>query len=233
MNGKTSPFDTVAPNNLHPWTDVQGRTLQARFVKLFAGTVTIEWNGQMVPLPMTSLSPQSQALANQLASANKPKPKPVSPRPKPAPTPPQPKVAAQPTVVTEDVALDEEHNWQATNGSLIKAKFISIVDADINLLVNQGRSEVTVPLTRLTKDSQALAQKLNKDLQERNKMRTAEANKRKKMKVPALVEADISRYHKWMSSTGTEIEAMYVDAGDDGVTLLMRNNPNRPYELGW
>ena len=233
MNGKTSPFDTVAPNNLHPWTDVQGRTLQARFVKLFAGTVTIEWNGQMVPLPMNSLSPQSQALANQLASANKPKPKPVTPRPKPVPTPPQPKVAAQPTVVTEDVALDEEHNWQATNGSLIKAKFISIVDADINLLINQGRSEVTVPLTRLTKDSRALAQKLNKDLQERNKMRAAEANKRKKMKVPTLVEADISRYHKWMSSTGTEIEAMYVDAGDEGVTLLMRNNPNRPYELGW
>ena len=64
-------------------------------------------------------------------------------------------------------------------------------------------------------------------------MRAAEANKRKKMKVPALVEADISRYHKWMSSTGTEIDALYVDAGDEGVTLLMRNNPNRPYELGW
>ena len=26
---------------------------------------------------------------------------------------------------------------------------------------------------------------------------------------------------------------MYVDAGDEGVTLLMKNNPNRPYELGW
>jgi hypothetical protein len=231
-NGKPSPFDTVAPNQLHPWTDVQGRTLQARFVKLFAGTVTIEWNGQMVPLPMSSLSPQSQALASQLASVNKPKIKPPSP-PKPVPAPSKPKIAAQPTVVTEDVALDEEHNWQATNGSLIKAKFLSIVEADINLLMNQGRSEVTVPLSRLTKDSQALAQKLNKDLQQRNKMRAAEANKRKKMKVPALVEADITRYHKWMSSTGTEIDALYVDAGDDGVTLLMRNNPNRPYELGW
>jgi hypothetical protein len=232
MNGASSPFDTVAPNQLHPWTDVQGRTLQARFVKLFAGTLTIEWNGQMVPLPMTSLSPQSQALATQLASANKPKIKTPSP-PKPAPAPSRPKIAAQPTVVSEDVALDEEHNWQATNGSLIKAKFLSIVETDINLLMNQGRSEVTVPMSRLTKDSQALAQKLNKDLQERNKMRAAEANKRKKMKVPALVEADISRYHKWMSSTGTEIDALYVDAGDEGVTLLMRNNPNRPYELGW
>ena len=64
-------------------------------------------------------------------------------------------------------------------------------------------------------------------------MRQQEANKRSKMEVPSLVEADLSRYHQWMSSTGTAIEALYVDAGDEGVTLLMRNNPNRPYELGW
>ena len=142
-------------------------------------------------------------------------------------------VIAKPTVVTESVALDEEHNWQATNGSIIKAKFISIVGEDINLLINQGRSEATVPLLRLTKESQELAKKLNKDLAERSKMREQEANKRKKMKVPELVEKDLSLHHKWVSSTGTEIEAMYVDAGDEGVTLLMKNNPNRPYELGW
>ena len=59
-------------------------------------------------------------------------------------------------------------------------------------------------------------------------MREQEANKRKKMKVPELVEKDLSLHHKWVSSTGTEIEAMYVDAGDEGVTLLMKNNPNRP-----
>ena len=53
------------------------------------------------------------------------------------------------------------------------------------------------------------------------------------MEVPAVVEADIARYHKWQSSDGNEIEAMYVDAKDSGVTLLMKNNPNKPYELGW
>ena len=90
-----------------------------------------------------------------------------------------------------------------------------------------------MPLSRLNKDSQALAQKLNKDLADRNKMREQEANKRKQMKVPELEEADLTRHHNWISSTGTEIEAMYVDAGDEGVTLLMRNNPNSPYELGW
>ena len=116
------------PSQLHSWTDVQGRTLQARFIRLFAGTVTIEWNGQMVPLPMSSLSAESQSLANRLASAGSPTPKPETPAPKPAPAPPKPAIVAKPTVVTEDVALDEEHNWQATNGSLIKAKFISIVE---------------------------------------------------------------------------------------------------------
>ena len=181
---------------------------------------------------MSSLSPQSQALANQLASAGSTTPKPVQSTPV-APTP-KPEVAAvKPTVVTEDVALDQEHKRQATNGSLIKAKFISIEGEDINLLMNQGRSEVTVPLSRLTKDSLALANKLNKDLIERNKMRQEEAkDKRQKMKVPDLAESDLNRYHKWMSSTGSEIEAIYVDAGEEGVTCL-RNNPNRPYELGW
>ena len=230
MNESPAALDK---NGLHSWTDVQGRTLEARFVSLFAGTVTIEWNGQMVPLPMNSLSPQSQALANQLASSVSPTPNPLPTTPKPTSVLPKSEIEVKPTVISDEVALDQEHNWQATNGSLIKAKFISIEGEDINLLMNQGRSEVTVPMSRLTKDSLALANKLNKDLTERNKMRKEEANKRKKMKVPELAESDLNQYHKWISSTGSEIEAMYVDAGEEGVTLLMRNNPNRPYELGW
>lgn len=224
---QTSVSEDLSTTGIHPWTDTQGRTLQARFIKLFAGMVTIEWNGKMVPLPMNSLSPESQALANKLASIKKMPTEKTPPRSKPVAT------VVEPTVVTEDVALDEEHNWQATNGSLIKAKFLSLEGEDVNLMVNQGRSEATVPLTRLTKASQDLAKKLNQDLTTRNKMRQQEAGKRLKMKVPSLVEADINRYHKWQSADGNEIDALYVDAGDEGVTLLMRKNPNRPYELGW
>ena len=228
MSGKqTSVSENLSTAAVHPWTDKQGRTLQARFIKLFAGTVTIEWNGKMVPLLMNSLSPQSQTLANKLASTKK---MPTETTPPPSrPVAP----AVKPTVVTEDVALDEEHNWQATNGSLIKAKFLSLEGEDVNLMLNQGRSEATVPLSRLTKASRDLAKKLNQDLLTRNRMRQQEAGKRLKMKVPSLVEADINRYHKWQSADGNEIDALYVDAGDEGVTLLMRKNPNRPYELGW
>ncbi|MBO26574.1 MAG: hypothetical protein CMI33_08290, partial [Opitutales bacterium] len=48
---------------LHPWTDLQGRTLQATFVKSDGTTVTINWNGQVVPIPLATLSPASQELA--------------------------------------------------------------------------------------------------------------------------------------------------------------------------
>ena len=36
-----------------------------------------------------------------------------------------------------------------------------------------------------------------------------------------------------MSSDGNELEAMFVAANDNGVTLLMRKNSNKPYELPW
>ena len=55
-------------DQLHPWTDSQGRTLQASFISLDTEKVTIKWNGQIVPIPLASLSPESQSLARQLAS---------------------------------------------------------------------------------------------------------------------------------------------------------------------
>ena len=61
------PLIHAADEVLHPWTDVQGRTLQAYFVKSDGVIVTIKWNGQVVPIPLVSLSPASQALAQKLA----------------------------------------------------------------------------------------------------------------------------------------------------------------------
>ena len=59
----------AADEALHSWTDNQGRTLQASFVKSDGTIVTIKWNGQDVPIPLATLSPESQALAQKLAQA--------------------------------------------------------------------------------------------------------------------------------------------------------------------
>ena len=53
------------------------------------------------------------------------------------------------------------------------------------------------------------------------------------MKVPSLSESDLEKTHNWKSSDGNQIQAVFVAANDTGVTLLMKNNPNRPYELNW
>lgn len=225
-------FGSVGAPALYPWTDLQGRTLQAKFVKADATTVTIDWQGQVIPLPLATLAPASQALAKKLSGSSPTAPTPSTPSvPVPA-APPKPK-RPTPTVVTGEVALEAEHNWEATTGTVIKAKFVSIDGEDVNLLMYGGRAEQSVPLARLSKTSQELAKKLQADLDKQTKLRGQEAAKRKKMEVPSVVEADITRYHKWQSSDGNEIEAMYVDAKDSGVTLLMKKNPNKPYELGW
>ena len=96
-----------------------------------------------------------------------------------------------------------------------------------------GRSEQTIPLSRLSNDSQQLDKKLQSLLAKQQQRLKQFANKRKGMKVPPLTETDIGRTHEWKSSDGNKILAVFVAANDTGVTLLMKNNPNRPYELGW
>ena len=58
--------------NLYPWTDLDGRTLQARFVKLDQKNLTIDVNGQPFDIPINTLSPESKALATMLQAQQKP-----------------------------------------------------------------------------------------------------------------------------------------------------------------
>ena len=57
---------------LHPWTDLKGRTLQASFIKSDGVTLTINWNGKVIPIPLSTLSAESNALAQQLSSPQVP-----------------------------------------------------------------------------------------------------------------------------------------------------------------
>ena len=55
---------------LHPWTDLKGRTLQAKFIKADGASVTIDWNGKRLDLPLNTLSPESKALALKLGGGS-------------------------------------------------------------------------------------------------------------------------------------------------------------------
>ena len=49
--------------NVYPWTDLSGRTLQAKFLQVGGSAVTIEINGQPFDIPLDTLSAESKALA--------------------------------------------------------------------------------------------------------------------------------------------------------------------------
>jgi len=213
---------------IHSWTDIQGRTLQATFMKADATSVTLNWNGRVVPIPLVNLNAASQKLARDLASANSTPS--VTLNPKPSPAPPQ---TLKPTTVEGELSLDAEHNWESTDGNVIKAKFMSLEGEDVNLGLLGGRRESSVPLSRLSSDSQALAKKLHGIYAAKEKIAVLAAKKRKSMKVPELTESSLNDMHLWKSSGGNEIEASFVAADESVLTLVMKANPSRPYEIPW
>ena len=189
-----NPFDTIAPkpnaSQLHPWTDLQGRTLEAVFLKMDSYSVTVSWQGKEVPLPIANLNPASQALARSLAGGTSSPKKSVVKSVAPGKT----VVASVPRAVGE-LSLDKEYDWKNTAGIVLKAKFISVEGDTLNLSMYGGRSEQSIPLGRMAKESQGLAKKLQALLAKQAKRLKDFSIKRKSMKVPTLSESDLGKYH--------------------------------------
>jgi hypothetical protein len=118
---------------LHPWTDLNGRTLQAKFIKGNNVSVTIEWNGQRFDLPMDTLSDQSKALAEKfmLKSAG-----------------------------SEKVDADFQQ-WKDTSGRTIQAKFIK--SDKLTVTLNWNGKNTVLPLSMFDQESQIMAAKLQSD----------------------------------------------------------------------
>ena len=226
LAGRLSQAAAPSAAGMHSWTDTQGRTLQAVFLKTDGVTVTLNWNGRVVPIPLATLSPASQKLARELASAKATPSKPSEPSSPSAPT-------LEPTPADGELSLDAEHNWASTDGNVIKAKFLSLEGEDLNLGLFGGRRESSVPLSRLSPDSQVLAKNLHGIYQEKEKKAIQAAKKRKSMKVPDLADNSLDDMHMWKSSDGNAIEAMFVAADESVLTLVMKQNPSRPYEIPW
>ena len=212
---------------LHPWTDLKGRTLQAKFLKADAASVTIDWNGQVFTLPLNTLQPQSQKLAAKLRAAARPKP----PAGSTSPGTSSPGIEA--TDPDGELDLSAEQVWTSSDGNPLKGRFVEVNDANLTLSTLGGRREVIVPLSRLSETSQYLAKKLKALAAAEAKKLAALAKARSKMKLPKVTEADLDSEHDWNSSENRAIKATFVDANDEYVTIFLSNNPTRTFELPW
>ena len=214
---------------LHPWTDIQGRTLQASFISLdqAAQTVTIKWNGQVFPLPLNTLDTQSQALAKQLGAP--------APKPPPATSSPFDEIlAAVPQDLLGPEALDLEHDWQSSDGRALKAKFVSLKGDQLSLSMNGGAKVFTIGLDKFALESQALAKLLQPLAAKHRPASPKPVAPAKPVKVvpPKVVEADLDKVHTWTSSDGRPLQASFVSADDKGVDLKIRGRSS-PMSLPW
>jgi len=118
---------------LHPWTDLSGRTLQAKFIKGNNTSVTIEWNGNRFDLPIDTLSDQSKALAKKFIQESAGSEKPDA----------------------------DVQQWKDTSGRSIQAKFIKSDKLTVTLDWN-GKTTV-LPLSMFDQESQNMASRLQSE----------------------------------------------------------------------
>ena len=228
-----APFLSILGQDetLYPWTDTQGRTLQASFISLdeVAQTVIIKWNGKVFPLPLSTLSSASQALAKQLAV---PVPATSAASSSPFDEIVDEVISAMPEDALGPEALDIDHDWTSSDGKTLSAKFISLVGDQLTISMNGGAKEFTVPLNRFSSESQALANLLQSLAKKHRPTPPKPAVSSKPVKVvpPKVVEADLEEIHTWTSADGRSLEAKFVSADENGVELKMRG---RPMNLSW
>ena len=104
-------------------------------------------------------------------------------------------------------ALDVEHDWTSADGRPLSAKFISLVGDQLTMAMNGGAKEFTLPLSKFSVESQALAKVLQKVAKKHRPAPPKPAVSAKPVKVvpPKVVEADLDKVHTWTSADGRSI----------------------------
>ena len=120
-------------DKLHPWTDLNGRTLQAKFIQANEISVTIEWKGQRFDLPVDTLSDESKALAKKFIENGMGSPK----------------------------ADIEVHEWKDTADRTIQAKFIK--SDKLTVTLNWNGKTTALPLSMFDQESRTRAARLQSE----------------------------------------------------------------------
>lgn len=140
-------FTAHAADNVRTWTDVDGRTIQAQFIREVDGDVTFLKDGKLVTWPLDRLSEKDQKLIRELESDKKVEetaPPAGAPRPELAPpiddaqTKSAPPLSGSKSSVTNKRAVAETRNWRDRKGKQTSAKFVRIHEENV-ILSRSGR----------------------------------------------------------------------------------------------
>jgi hypothetical protein len=129
-------------SQLHSWTDLNGRKLEAKFIQANGTSVTIEWNGNRFDLPIITLNEESKILLQKLKGQAEEAPKNES----------------------------NLHEWKDTSGRTIQASFVKSDKLTVTLNWN-GKISV-LPLSMFDDASRQLAIRLQVASQSQKKIPT-------------------------------------------------------------
>ena len=218
--GRMQPKPKEISGDLRSWTDVQGRTIEAKFLTIEGQNLMLEWNGRVTSLPLTMFDEASRKLANDLEqSKSKSEPKPSQ---------------ASPVKVDLDgpLNLENEYPWQNNSGQTVKGVFLSMDNKQLIISIARGTREVPITLDSLSEDSRKLAQKLNGLAVAKKKDLADLVAKRKKMKVPQLSVTDLDKEHELSDIQGQSLVARFTEANNEKVSLLVKGR-SQPIDLPW
>ncbi len=234
------------------WRDMQGRIIQANFIRADAYSITLEMNGEHFTLPMEMLDKKSMHQAfifSQHSKSNEAMPhrsagqtgnsinsdlsnENPSPVNKNEVQPPPPNTSVQNKDANITLDIFEVQQWTNPEGKPLEAYFTDLKENILNLKTKSGQT-VSMELGKLDQDSQLLAKKL-KDLKSKRDQEIARAiAKRKEMKVPSLKDEDLNKIHAFENTEGNTVNATFIRADDHKVVITLSNNPNRLIPMTW
>ena len=165
---------TVSVASGRTWTNQNGQTLEAVFVRVVGSQVILRRGTKFVRLPFSTLSPSDQEYIRQKTTRSKPRPVDTSD----LGASPHTETAPSNQDLTDD-SLSRSRVWSDVTGEFqIEAEFISLVEGTVSLKrLDDGRT-ISVPLARLSESDRNVASRL--------------ADKTQRLSAPAPSKIDVA-----------------------------------------
>ena len=185
------------------WTDINGQKIEADFVGANENTLTISMEGQVLDLPLDSLSAFSKALAIKLRKDSK---------------------TSQADPVHTQTESKPLYDWKDLQGRVIKAEFISANNSAVKILFNGQTVELSFSF--LSQESKNLARQLAHQSEPLTKQPTPQeihssttGQESEEKGTDPNGPLDLSGLQVWVSADGRSMKAKFIGFEGDEVFL--------------
>jgi len=147
-----------AAEDVRTWTDVDGRKMQAQFVREVDGDATFLKDGKLIIVPLDRFREEDQKLIRELEAGKKvEETMPPAGAPRPELTSPVIDPETKPGKETKPSLANkrggpETRTWRDVRGKQTSAKFVRVHEG--NVILSRGARTVTMPFATLSRETE-------------------------------------------------------------------------------